>query len=151
MKINLENKYLVLTTNKEEKILKLKEIIGENKTILYFYPKDNTPGCSLENKAFSDLKKEFENKGYKLVGISKDSIESHKKFKEKYALKNDLISDPELILHNELGVYGEKNNYGKIVKGVIRSSFIIDKDGNILKEYRNVKATGHAEKVFREN
>lgn len=150
MKIDLNNKYKVLSSLWKESELTLKEIIWNDKTILYFYPKDNTPGCSLENKDFSDLKKDFLEKWYKLVWVSKDSIESHKKFIEKYNLENDLISDPDLILHKELWVYGEKNNYWKIILWVIRSSFLIDKDWNILKEYRNVKAKWHAQKVLKE-
>jgi len=150
MKLNTTNKYNILLSNKEEKEMPLSEILGENKTILYFYPRDNTPGCTTENKDFTSLKKEFEEIGYKLVWVSKDSIESHKKFVEKQELKNDLISDPELILHKELWAYWEKNNYGKIVMWVIRSTFIVDKNGEVLEEYRNIRAKGHAERILKE-
>lgn len=147
--INLEKKYEILISgNILEK--NLREIFAENeKTLLYFYPKNNTPGCTLENKDFSCLKKDFENLGIKVIWVSKDSIESHKKFAEKEGLENDLISDPELILHKELWAFWEKNNYGKIVEAVIRSTFLFDSEWNILKEYKNVKATWHAERILK--
>ncbi|NVP17926.1 peroxiredoxin [Candidatus Gracilibacteria bacterium] len=149
MKLNLNNKYNILVSG-QEKELSLKEILGDKKTILYFYPADNTPGCTLENKDFTCLKNEFNSKGYKLVGISKNSMESHKKFLLGHDLLNDLISDPELVLHKELGAYGEKNNYGKIIQGVIRSTFVIDNTGEVIKEYKNIKATGHAARLLKE-
>ncbi len=150
MKLNLENKYDVLLASWEVKNLPLKDILGDNKTILYFYPKDNTPGCTIENKDFSSLKSEFEELDYKLVWVSKDSIESHKKFVEKQDLVNDLISDPDLILHKKLWAYWEKNNYWKIVYWVIRSTFIVDNSWEVIKEYRNIRAKGHAERVLKE-
>jgi len=150
MKLNLENKYDVLFVSGEVKNLALKDILGEDKTILYFYPRDNTPGCTTENKDFTQLKDEFESLGYKLVWVSKDSIDSHKKFVEKHGLKNDLISDPDLVLHKELWVWGEKKSYGKTTMGVIRSTFIVDKSGEVLKEYRNIRAKGHAERLLKE-
>ena len=150
MKLNLENKYDILLSSWEVKDLALKDILWKNKTILYFYPRDNTPGCTTENKDFSSLKSEFEKLGYKLVWVSKDSIESHKKFVEKQGLKNDLISDPDLVLHKELWVWWEKKNYWKTVMWVIRSTFIVNKSWEVLKEYRNIRAKGHAERVLKE-
>ncbi|MDD2870937.1 MAG: peroxiredoxin [Candidatus Gracilibacteria bacterium] len=151
MKLNTENKYKALAYTGEEGEFTLKDLLsfGE-KTILYFYPKDNTPGCTLENKDFSFMKAQFKEKGVSVIGVSKDSIDSHKKFIEKQDLEVDLISDLDLVLHKELGVYGEKNNYGKIVMGVIRSTFLVDKNGEVLKEWRNIKATGHAERILKE-
>ncbi|MDQ7009648.1 MAG: peroxiredoxin [Candidatus Gracilibacteria bacterium] len=149
MKLNTEIKYEILLSNGEVKTQKLGEILGDKKTILYFYPKDNTPGCTIENKDFTCLKGQFEEKGYKLIGVSKDSIESHKKFVEKQELKIDLLSDPELLLHKELLAYGEKNNYGKIVQGVIRSTFILDNSGEVLEEFRSIRAKGHAERILK--
>ncbi|MDD2907635.1 MAG: peroxiredoxin [Candidatus Gracilibacteria bacterium] len=151
MKLNLNNKFEAISFKGETGIFDLKTLLsfGE-KTLLYFYPADDTPGCTIENKDFSCLKDEFAKKGIVVIGISKDSIDSHKKFIKKQDLKVDLISDPDLVLHKELGVYGEKNNYGKKVMGVIRSSFLIDKNGEVLKEYRNIKATGHAERLLKE-
>ncbi len=150
MKLNLENKYDILLYNWEVKNLALKDILWEDKTILYFYPKDNTPGCTVENKDFTSFKTEFEALWYKLVWVSKDSIESHKKFVEKQDLKNDLISDPDLLLHKELWVWWEKKNYWKVFYWVIRSTFIVDKSWEVLKEYRNIRAKGHAERVLKE-
>jgi len=150
MKLNLENIYDVLLSSWEEKSLKLKDLLWKDKTILYFYPKDNTPGCTVENQDFTSLKREFDKLWIKLVWVSKDSISSHRKFIEKQWLKNDLISDPDLILHKELGVYGEKKNYWKIVMWVIRSTFLLDTDGEVLKEWRNVRAKGHAERILKE-
>ena len=149
MKLNLNNKYNILVSW-QEKELSLKEILWDKKTILYFYPADNTPGCTLENKDFTCLKNEFNSKWYKLVWVSKNSMESHKKFVLGHNLENDLISDPELVLHKELWAYGEKNNYGKIIQGVIRSTFVIDNSWEIIKEYKNIKATWHAERLLKE-
>ena len=150
MKLNLENKYDILLSNSEEKNLSLKDILGDKKTILYFYPKDNTPGCTVENKDFTYLKSSFEEKWYKLVWVSKDSISSHIKFTWKQELNVDLISDPELILHKELWAYWEKNNYWKIVMWVIRSTFIINSGWELEKEYRNIRAKWHAERLLKE-
>ena len=149
--MNLENKYEVLTWNWEVKLLTLKEILSDDKkTLLYFYPKDNTPWCSLENKDFSCLKKDFEAKWIKLVWVSKDSIESHKKFKNNFMLENDLISDSDLVLHKELWAYWEKNNYWKIVLWVIRSTFLFDENKNLIKSWKGIKATWHASRVLNE-
>lgn len=149
MKLNLENKYMVINS-KEEKELKLRNLLWNKKTILFFYPKDDTPGCSVENKDFSCMKSDFEKLWYKLLWVSKDSIESHKKFIEKQWLNLDLISDPNLVLHKELGVYWEKNNYWKIVMGVIRSTFIVDNRWEILNEYRSIRAKWHVERIFKD-
>lgn len=150
MSLNLDNSYYAINKHGEAQ-MSLRELLsfGE-KTLLYFYPRDNTPGCTVENKDFSCMVDEFKKLGIVLIGVSKDSLESHKKFITGHDLQIDLISDPELILHKELGAYGEKNNYGKIVQWVIRSTFLLDKQGNILQEWRNVRAKGHAEKVMRE-
>ena len=119
-------------------------------TLLYFYPKDDTPGCTLEAQDFTRLKNEFAELGIQIIGISRDSEVSHAKFCNKYDLGITLISDESGELHEQYGVIGEKKNYGKVYIGVIRSTFLLDSSGKILKEWRNVKATGHAEKVLRE-
>ena len=93
---------------------------------------------------------EYKQLGITLIGVSKDPVESHKQFISEQELSVDLISDPDLILHKELWAYGEKNNYGKIVTWVIRSTFLFDREGSILQEWRNVKAKWHAAKVLRE-
>ncbi len=120
------------------------------RTLLYFYPKDNTPGCTLEATDFTRLKWEFASLGTQIIGVSKDSEASHEKFVHSCGLGIELISDTDGSIHEQFGVIGEKKNYGKVYIGVIRSTFLLDQDGNILKEWRNVKATGHAEKVLRE-
>lgn len=118
------------------------------KTLLYFYPKDNTPGCTTEAQDFTALKQAFESLGVHIVGVSRDSVESHKQFTVSCALGIDLISDTSEALHHAFGVIGEKNNYGKIAVGVIRSTFLLDNLGKVIKEWRNVKATGHASKIL---
>lgn len=119
-------------------------------TLLYFYPKDDTPGCTLEASDFTRLKSEFEALGIQIIWVSKDSEASHAKFCNKYNLSIQLVSDEDESLQNQFGVIGEKKNYGKIYIGVIRSTFLLDSQWKIIKEWRNVKATGHAEKVLRE-
>ncbi len=120
------------------------------KTLLYFYPKDNTPGCTLEAQDFTRLRADFENLGIHIVGVSKDDGKSHEKFRISCALWVDLLSDIDGSLHEKFTTFGAKNLYGKIVQGVIRSTFLLDSSGNILKEWRSVKATGHAEKILKE-
>ncbi len=119
-------------------------------TLFYFYPKDDTPGCTLEAQDFTRLKKEFEALAIHIVWVSKDSEISHAKFSEKCNLGIDLISDEDGSLHEQYGVIWEKKNYGKVYIGVIRSTFLLNSAWKILHEWRNVKATGHAEKVLRE-
>ena len=149
--LNLDAKYDILLNSWEETSTSLKDLFKKSdKTILYFYPKDNTPWCTMENKDFSCLKWEFSKLWINLVWVSKDSIESHKKFVEKQWLKLDLISDPDLALHKELWAYGEKNNYWKIVEWVIRSTFLFDSNWKLLKEWKWVKATWHAERTLKE-
>ena len=140
-----------LCSHWEEKSVSLNDIFSYNdKTILYFYPKDNTPGCTVEAKDFTCLKKEFEKLWVWIVGVSKDSIDSHKNFLDKQNLDIDLISDSDLVLHKHFSAYGEKNNYGKIVMWVIRSTFLIDRSWNIIKDWKNVRAKWHAKRVFEE-
>jgi thioredoxin-dependent peroxiredoxin len=149
--LNLDTKYKALWYTGQVAELSLKEIFSfSQKTLLYVYPRDNTPGCTLENKDFSCLLQDFKKLDITLVGLSQDDIESHKKFIGEHNLKVDLISDPELTLHKELWAYGEKNNYGKKVTGVIRSTFLFDTHWNLLKSWKNVKATGHAAKILKE-
>lgn len=151
MTLNLETKYSAVNNLWEVTEISLWEIFKcSDKTLLYFYPKDNTPGCTVENKDFSCMVSDYKDLGITLVWVSKDSVDSHKKFITNQQLWIDLISDPELTLHKELWAYGEKNNYGKIVSWVIRSTFLFDSSGNILQEWRNVRAKWHAAKVLRE-
>lgn len=120
----------------------------EKKVVLYFYPKDNTPGWTTEASEFRDLKEEFEKMGYMILGISKDSMKSHIKFAQKLNLNFQLLSDPEKKVHEMFDVLKEKNMFGKIVIGTERSTFIIDENGILIKEYRKVKAKGHAKQIL---
>jgi len=116
--------------------------------VLYFYPKDNTPGCTTEAKEFSELLDEFENLDAIVIGISPDSPKKHCNFIEKHDLSLTLLSDENKEVLKAYGAWGKKKMYGKEYEGVIRSTFIIDPDGNIVKEYKNVRAKGHAKKVL---
>lgn len=118
------------------------------KIILYFYPKDNTSGCTLEAIQFSELKDEFEKLNAVVIGVSKDSLLSHKKFIEKHNLKVELVSDEDISIQEHFDVWKLKKMCGKEYTGTVRSTFILDDEGNILKEFRNVKAKGHAVKVL---
>lgn len=150
MNINLGNKYNTLLSNWDAENITLGKLLWKDKTLIYFYPKDNTPWCTLENKDFSCLEEDFTKKWVKLIWVSKDTVESHKKFVEKQNLNIDLISDPELSLHKELLAYWEKNNYWKLVMWVIRSTFLINNKWKILNEWRNIRAKWHANRIFNE-
>ncbi len=129
----------------------LEQLLQEKEyTLLYFYPKDNTPWCTREAQDFAQHKDFFETSGIQIIGVSKDSLSSHCNFIEKQELNFWLISDSELVLHKEYGAWWEKNNYGKIVQGVIRSTFLLNKEWKILKERKNVKATWHVERLIKE-
>lgn len=118
---------------------KLSDYVGK-KVILYFYPKDNTPGCTKQACGFSELYPQFTEKGAVVLGVSKDSVASHKKFQEKHGLNFTLLSDPELEVIQGYGVWQEKKNYGKVSMGVVRSTYLIDEKGYIEKVYKSVKA-----------
>ena len=118
--------------------------------ILYFYPKDSTPGCSAEACDFRDNMSEIQSNDAILLGISTDSLKSHDKFIEKYQLPFLLLSDSEHKVCEEYGVWKLKKNYGKEYMGIERSTFLIDKDQNIVKEWRKVKVKGHIEEVLEE-
>ena len=117
-------------------------------TVLYFYPRDNTPGCTNEAKDFTKLLSRFEKLGARILGVSQDSLSSHEKFREKHALKIELISDPSGELCDKFGVLQMKQLYGKKFKGIVRSTFLLDKNGKVLKEWTKVKVPGHAEEVL---
>ena len=118
--------------------------------VLYFYPKDNTSGCTKEAIGFTEMKDEFEKEGAVIIGISKDSPKSHARFTEKHGLKILLLSDENHEIIEEYGAWGKKKLYGKEHWGTIRSTFIIDPDGIIRKEWRKVKVNGHVEEVLEE-
>jgi len=117
-------------------------------TVLYFYPKDNTPGCTTESIAFRELHEQFQAAQTDIYGISRDSLRSHEGFKSKLGLPFELISDTEEAVCQQFGVMKMKNMYGKQVRGVERSTFVIDADGKLVKEWRGVKVPNHAEDVL---
>lgn len=118
--------------------------------ILYFYPRDNTPGCSLEAKNFSCLKRDFEAENTVILGVSRDSIESHKRFIEKKELRIKLLSDEQAIVHSKYDVLHPKYFGGKEVISAVRTTFLINPEGKISRIWDSVKAAGHAEKVLSE-
>jgi peroxiredoxin Q/BCP len=118
------------------------------KLVLYFYPKDNTPGCTTESLRFRDLYSDFQAANTEIIGISRDSLRSHDGFKSKLELPFQLISDPDEALCNLFDVMKMKNMYGKQVRGVERSTFIIDGAGKLVKEWRGVKVPGHVDEVL---
>ncbi len=130
-----------------EKMLKSSDLKGK-KIVLYFYPKDNTPGCTTESIEFQGLKDKFEKLNTKILGISRDSIKSHEKFKDKYDFSFDLISDESEEICKAFDVIKEKNMYGKKYLGIERSTFLIDEDNILIAEWRKVKAKGHAQIVL---
>jgi peroxiredoxin Q/BCP len=116
--------------------------------VLYFYPKDDTSGCTLEAKDFSRLAPEFRKAGAEVIGVSPDSVESHQKFSKKHDLAVHLAADTDKAVANAYGVWAEKSMYGRKYMGVERSTFLIGKDGRIAKSWRKVKVPGHAEEVL---
>jgi peroxiredoxin Q/BCP len=120
-----------------------------SKLVIFFYPKDDTPGCTTENKDFSALKDQFEAAGTKLLGVSKDPAKKHQKFIDKHGLTAPLASDPEEGgLSDALGVWAEKQMYGKTYMGMVRSTYLIGPDGRIAQVWDKVKVKGHAEEVL---
>jgi len=120
------------------------------KIVLYFYPKDNTSGCTIEAKDFTCLKDDFAAKGYQIIGVSKDSVKSHQNFISKQELNLLLLSDVDTELIQAFEVWKEKSMYGKKYMGVERSTFILDESGKVIKEYRKVSSSKHAEQVLSE-
>ena len=118
------------------------------KLVVYFYPKDNTPGCTVEGADFRDRYAAFRKAGAEVVGVSRDSIQSHEGFKAKMKFPFELLSDADEGLCAQFGVIKMKNMYGKKVRGIERSTFVIDKDGVLAREWRGVKVPGHVEEVL---
>ena len=117
-------------------------------TVLYFYPKDSTPGCTTESQDFSGLHEEFVSLNCQIFGVSRDSVKSHENFKAKYDMPFELISDPDETLCSLFDVMKMKNMYGKQVRGIERSTFLIDPTGTLIAEWRKVKVPGHAMEVL---
>ena len=129
------------------KTFKLSDYRG-SKLVLYFYPKDATPGCTTEGENFRDLSPAFEQANTKIVGISRDSLKSHESFKAKMGFPFELLSDPDETVCLMFDVMKMKNMYGKQVRGVERSTFLIDAEGKVAKEWRGLKVPGHAQAVL---
>ena len=126
---------------------RLADARGRN-VVLYFYPKDNTPGCTTEGQQFRDLHSDFRKAGADVYGISRDSLKSHESFREKMSFPFHLLSDAEETACKAFDVIKMKNMYGKKVRGIERSTFVIDKDGVVRREWRGVKVPGHAQEVL---
>ena len=134
--------------NQNGETVSLTDIAGK-RVVLYFYPKDDTPGCTTEGLEFSALRKEFEKYNTVIFGVSKDTVESHKRFCDKHGFSIDLLSDEGGTMLEEYGAWGEKNKFGKKSLGIIRSTVLLDENGVALKHWKKVQAQGHAEKVLR--
>ena len=135
---------LAATAGKTFKLSQFKR----GRLVIYFYPKDNTPGCTSESLQFRDAYSEFQAHHCEIVGISRDSVKSHEGFKAKYALPFELLSDPEETACQLFGVMKLKNLYGKQVRGIERSTFVIDQTGALIKEWRGVKVPNHVQEVL---
>ena len=130
-----------------DKTLSLDDFKG-SRLVIYFYPKDNTPGCTLEGQDFRDRYPEFQKAGTAILGVSRDSVKSHENFKAKQNFPFDLLSDADEKLCGQFDVIHEKNMYGRKVMGVVRSTFLIDADGVLRQEWRKVRVKGHVDEVL---
>ena len=135
--------------DQDGKMHSLSEYKGQ-KVILYFYPKDNTAGCTKQACNFSELRPQFKEKGAVILGVSKDSVASHKKFQEKYGLAFTLLSDVDRTVIEGYDVWKEKKNYGKVSMGVVRTTYLIDENGVIVKAFDNVKAADNPGQMLNE-
>ena len=133
--------------DKDGKSVSLSDFLGK-KVVLYFYPRDNTPGCTRQACAFAGAYAQFREKNVEVIGISKDSVASHVKFAEKYSLPFILLSDPELTAIQAYGVWQEKKQYGKVSMGVVRTTFLIDEEGNIAAVMPKVKPDTNAAEIL---
>ena len=126
----------------------LKAPKGIRRTVLYFYPRDNTPGCTAEARDFTKALPKFKKLGARVIGVSQDSLSSHEKFVAKQGLKVDLVSDPEGELCHKFGAIQEKSLYGRKFMGIVRSTYVLDESGKVLKEWPKVKVPGHVDEVL---
>ena len=137
--------FILPSTNKKD--YSLKDSLGKY-VVIYFYPKDDTPGCTLETNDFNKLISKFKKLGCDVYGVSKDSLKSHNKFKEKYKIKFDLLADEDLKVLKKYKVWGKKKFMGREFMGTIRSTYLIGKKGEIIKVWENVKVKDHAKEVL---
>ena len=128
----------------------LSKMLKDSGVIIYFYPRDDTPGCTTQACDFRDNFSSLKNDGWKVIGVSKDSAKSHQKFTDKYSIPFDLIVDSETELHQQYGAWGEKKLYGKTYMGCVRSTFAINQDGTFAWAGYKVKTTGHVEKLMQD-
>ncbi len=135
---------ILLTGNKQAK---LSDYLGKY-LVLYFYPKASTPGCTTESCDFTELHPQFSNKNTQILGASKDTLKRQENFKAKYNFTFDLIADESEEVCNYFGVIQEKKNYGRTYMGIVRSTFVIDPKGVLIKEWRNLRVKGHAQAVY---
>ncbi|MDD2833055.1 MAG: peroxiredoxin [Methylotenera sp.] len=135
---------LAATSNKQ---FQLSDYLGKN-LVIYFYPKDSTPGCTTQGVQFRDHYTQFQDLNTEIFGVSRDSLKSHENFKAKFSFQFELLSDHEEVACTLFNVIKMKNMYGKQVRGIERSTFVIDKNGVLIKEWRDVKADGHAFEVL---
>lgn len=135
--------------DQDGKLHHLSDYAGK-RIVLYFYPKDDTPGCTTEACDFRDFLPQLQSRNTVVLGVSPDDGISHTAFREKHALPFPLLSDVDNAIATAYGAYGEKKNYGKTTMGILRSTFIIDTDGTLLKIYRNVRVDGHVQKILQE-
>lgn len=131
-----------------DQTISLSDFKGQKQVVLYFYPKDNTPGCTTEGQDFRDHIQDFEAANTVILGVSRDSVKTHENFKAKQGFPFDLLSDPDEIACKAYDVIKEKNMYGRKSMGIERSTFLIDAAGNLQKEWRKVKVKGHVEEVL---
>ena len=146
LKVNTKAPNFILPSTSKEKY-SLKDSLGKY-IVIYFYPKDDTPGCTIETNDFNKLLSKFKKLDCEVYGVSKDKIKSHDKFREKYKIKFDLLADEEIKVLKKYKVWGKKKFMGREFMGIIRSTFLIDKKGKILQVWDNVKVKDHAKEVL---
>ena len=147
LKINSKAPSFIVPSTTNNKY-SLKDSIGKY-VVLYFYPKDDTPGCTIETNDFNKLLSKFKKLDCEIYGVSKDNLKSHYKFKDKYKIKFDLLADEEIKVLKKYKVWGKKKFMGREFMGIIRSTYLIDKKGKILKVWENVKVKDHAKEVLK--
>jgi peroxiredoxin Q/BCP len=132
----------------DDKDVRLSDFKGKQAVVLYFYPRDDTPGCTAEACSFRDLRSLFHEHGAEILGVSTDSVKSHKKFQQKYHLTFPLLADPDHAVADQYGVWQQKRFMGREYLGIARTTFVIDRNGTIKAVFPNVKVEGHADKVL---
>jgi|TARA_B100001939_G_scaffold206558_1_gene177686 peroxiredoxin Q/BCP len=146
MKVNSKAPFFKLPST-SKKDYSLKDSIGKY-VVIYFYPKDDTPGCTIETNDFNKLLPKFKKLNCEVLGVSKDSLKSHEKFREKYKIKFNLLADEEIKVLKKYKVWGKKKFMGREFMGIIRTTYLIDKKGKIIKVWDNVKVKNHAKEVL---